>query len=120
MKKYITLFSFIALLFIGTQQTQAQDADRRAAVEQPEAIAKKKTHELHQMAEMTGDQQRAVFKVLVELHENLNALDANDNIAAVQQSKAALLENTKARMKSILTEEQFKVYLRTLEESNKK
>ncbi|MFD2824410.1 hypothetical protein ACFS5M_12080 [Lacinutrix iliipiscaria] len=115
MKKYISLFSFIALFFVGVQQSQAQDSNRVVEAEMPEAIAKKQTHELHQMMELTGDQQRDVYKVLVDYEQNTKALNRNDNVAAVQKSRAALMENVKTRMKSILTPEQFQLYLKSLE-----
>jgi len=111
MKKYITLLSFIAIFFVGIQQSQAQVVK----AEMPEAIAKKQTHELHQITELTGDQQRAVYKVLLDYQQNANALNKNSNIATAQEAKAAIMDNVKARLKSILNEEQFNAYLKTLE-----
>ena len=71
MKKYISLLSFIAIFFVGIQHSQAQDSNRFVEAEMPEAIAKKQTHSLHQMSELTGDQQRAVYKVFLDYQQNV-------------------------------------------------
>ena len=115
MKKYISLLSFIAIFFIGINQSQAQDSKGIVESEMPEAIAKKQTHNLHQMTELTGDQQREVYKVFLDYHQNANALNKKSDIAASQKAKAAVMNNVKARLKSILNEEQFNAYLKTLE-----
>ncbi len=83
--------------------------------ETPEAIAKKRTHELHQVTELTGDQQRAVFKALLDYHLNVNGLNDNSDITAVQTAKASLNDNLNVKLKGILNAEQFKAYLRSLE-----
>ena len=44
MKKYISLFSFMALFFVGVQFSAAQSSERQQS---PEAIAKEKTYKLH-------------------------------------------------------------------------
>ena len=72
MKKYISLLSFIALFFVGIQQSQAQNTTRVVEAEMPEAIAKKQTHTLHQMAELSGDQQRAVYKIFLDHQYQIN------------------------------------------------
>lgn len=115
----MTLLSFIALFFIGLQQSQAQDSDRAVEAEMPEAIAKKQTHTLHQMAELTGDQQRAVYKVFLDYQQNVSALNQNSDIAMTQRAKSALIDNVTARLKSTLNDEQFQVYLKTLEKPKK-
>jgi len=114
MKKYISLLSLIAIFFVGMQQTQAQDA-RAQELASPEGLAKQQTHQLHQMVELSGDQQRGVFKVLVDLNQNLNALEGNDDITAVQRTKATLVENANGKLKSILNPEQYNAYLKSLE-----
>lgn len=114
MKKYISLLSLIAIFFVGMQQMQAQDS-RVVEAEFPEAIAKKQLHELHNTVELTGDQQMAAYKVLVDLEQNYKGLEGNNDIATVQKAKSALLETANAKLKVILTEEQFQVYLRSLE-----
>jgi len=114
MKKYITLLSFIAIFFVG-MQSQAQNS-RAVEAETPEAIAKKQTYDLHKAVNLTGDQQRATYKVLVDLQQNFAGLsDGNEGLASVQEAKASLLEKSKGSLKKILTEEQFNIYLKSLE-----
>ena len=117
MKKYITLFSVIALFFVGMQNSVAQEKKQR-----PEEIAKIKTHDLHQLVDLTGEQQGEIFKILVDAESNMAALGGNgQNIQATQKTKAAILENTNSRIKAILNAEQYAIYLKSLEkEKNKK
>lgn len=117
MKKYITLFSMVALFFVGMQTTMAQDVNDQ----RPEPIAKQKTYELHKLVDLTGDQQGEVFKVLVEEQTNLSGIEENTrSIADAQEAKLAVLENTKKRLKSILTPEQYEIYERSLQKDKKK
>lgn len=117
MKKYITLFSIIALFFFGMQSSVAQDAHKQ----RPEAIAKQQTYELHKLVSLTGDQQGEVFKVLVEEQTNLSGIEENTkSIATAQEAKVAVLEKTNMRLKSILTPEQYKIYQESLEKEKKK
>lgn len=115
MKKYITLLSLIALFFVG-MQSQAQNRNGVVEAEMPEAIAKQQTYDIHRTVNLTGDQQREMYKVLVDLQKNYKGLtESNDDIASVQKAKASLSEKTNGVLKSILTEEQFQVYLKSLE-----
>lgn len=116
MKKYITLFSVIALFFVGMQNSVAQEKKQS-----PEAIAKTKTHDLHQLVDLDGKQQNEIFKVLVDAESNMAAIESNSkNIEASQKSKAAILENTNARFKAILTAEQYSIYMKSLDKPEKK
>jgi len=116
MKKYITLFSVIALFFFGMHVSVAQNAKNQ----RPEAIAKQKTYELHKIVDLTGEQQSQVFKVLVEEETNMTGIEKNaKDIATVQEAKAGILENTEKRLKTILTPDQYKIYLQSLEKDKK-
>ncbi len=111
MKKYITLFSVIALFFIGMQNSVAQNKQQT-----PEAIAKLKTYELHKLVNLSGKQQGEVFKVLVDAESNMSAVDSKgQNIQSSQKTKAAILDNTNTRIKAILNPEQYAIYLKSLE-----
>ncbi|WP_250434618.1 hypothetical protein [Hanstruepera flava] len=116
MKKYITLFSIVALFFMGLQSSVAQDAQRQ----RPEAIAKQQTYDIHKLVTLTGDQQGEVFKVLVEQQTSLSGIEENTkSIATAQEAKLAVLENTNKRLKAILTPEQYKIYQESLEKEKK-
>ena len=113
MKKYISLLSFIAMFFVGMQFSVAQEKVKQ---ERPEAIAKQKTFDLHQLVSLTGEQQGAIFKVLVDVEQNVASLSKGDmDIKSVQKTRSALLERKKSSIKAILTPEQFKTYSESLE-----
>lgn len=116
MKKYITLFSIVALFFFGMQSSLAQEAQKQ----RPEAIAKQQTYELHKLVDLTGEQQGKVFKVLVEEQTNLSGIEeTTKTIATAQEAKLAVWEKTDASLKAILTPEQYKRYKESLEKEKK-
>ena len=112
MKKYFSLLSFIALFFIGMQFSTAQNADRQQS---PEAIAKQKTYELHELVNLTGGQQSAIFKVLVDAEQNMGELVKRDKSDTVEHERMkAINEKVQANFKKILTPEQFQTYQASL------
>ncbi|WP_418509287.1 hypothetical protein [Corallibacter sp.] len=118
MKKYISLFSFIAMFFLGMQFSSAQAS--RTTQTTPEAIAKQKTYEIHELVVLTGEQQSGVFRALVDAEENIKALNEKSDIEAIQKYKAEILSRLNDKIKGILTPDQYKTYLTSLEEKNKK
>ena len=74
MKKYFTLFSVLAMFFVGIQMSNAQE---RSTTQTPEVIAKTKTHQMHELVNLTGEQQSSIFKLLVDSETNLAALNSN-------------------------------------------
>lgn len=118
MKKYISLFSFIALFFVGMQFSSAQASERQQSAE---AIAKQKTYELHQLVTLTGDQQGDIFKVLVDAEQNMGELkkkDVSDNFR--QEGIKTIDLRVKEGFKKILNTEQYNTYITSLEEKAKK
>ncbi len=112
MKKYISFLSFIALFFIGIQFSSAQTADRQQS---PEAIAKQKTYQLHQLVNLTGEQQGDVFRALVDAEQNLSGLsNKKDTDMIKQEGTRTVNEKVEASLKSILTPEQYKIYQESL------
>ncbi|WP_417198185.1 hypothetical protein [Bizionia sp.] len=113
MKKYISLFSFIALFFVGMQFSAAQSSDRQQSAE---AIAKQKTHDLHQLVTLTGDQQGDVFKVLVDAEQNMGELRKREISDKFRQEGMKTLDmRVEEGLKRILTPSQFKLYQNSLE-----
>lgn len=113
MKKYFTLFSVIALFFVGMQFSSAQEKKLR-----PEDKAKITTHEIHQLVTLTGKQQGQVFKVLVDTENDMSAIQSNaegQDIHSTQKSKAAIMDRTNTRLKTILSPEQYMTYMKSLE-----
>lgn len=116
MKKYITLFGFMAFFFVGSQFISAQNSNER-----PEAIAKEQTHTIHKLVELTGEQQGKVFKVLVDAENNLSGLnETNQGIKVQNEAKAAIAKNTDMKLKAILTPEQYAIYSKNMNPKPKK
>jgi len=111
MKRYITIFGFFALFLVGSQFAGAQEKIERAPKVSPEVTAKQKTYQLHELVNLTGDQQKDVFNLYVGAEQNLQALDARGGDAAsIQNNKNEVLEYVDQKLSSILTPEQFRAY----------
>ncbi|WP_338731269.1 hypothetical protein [Mangrovimonas cancribranchiae] len=114
MKKYLSLLSFIAFLFVGMQSSVAQDNVKA------EAVAKEKTYNLHQLVELSGQQQGEVFKVLVNAEQNLAELKKMNNSNAIKSDGIESINKTiDIEFKKILTEEQYKTYKKSLVKEKK-
>lgn len=112
MKKYISFLSFIALFFIGIQFSSAQTTDRQQS---PEAIAKQKTYQIHQLVNLTGEQQSAIFRALVDAEQNLSALSTKENTDMIKQEGTKTVNQTlDETFKSILSPEQYNTYKESL------
>jgi hypothetical protein len=112
MKKYVSLLSFVALFFIGMQSSTAQTADKQQS---PEAIAKQKTYQLHQLVNLTGEQQSAIFKVLVDAEQNMSVLNQKDTSDKFRQEGVKTIdERVNEGYKKILTPAQYKTYEESL------
>tara|TARA_R100001377_G_C3190619_1_gene110413 strand:- start:11 stop:361 length:351 start_codon:yes stop_codon:yes gene_type:complete len=114
MKKYISLFSFIALFFVGMQFSTAQSSQRQ---QNPEAIAKQKTYQLHELVNLTGDQQGEIFKVLVDAEQNMGELLKKDISDKFRQEGIKTLNlRVEEGFKKILTPSQFDLYENSLKQ----
>ena len=111
MKNLLTViaFAFVMVLGVNTAEAQklTQDSDR------PEVVAKKETSELSTQLNLSGDQQRSVFRALVakevNYRKNVSGKDAKN--AQVIADKKKYDDALKASMKKTLTEAQFKQWL---------
>lgn len=91
-----------------------QDAN---AQQKPEDIAKMKVAELNVSLELTGDQQRALWRVLVKKEsayaKQVTGQDlSNSSVASAKKEIDATLEK---EAKAILTPEQFKKFMASIE-----
>ena len=109
----ILTFSFVMLLGMGTMNAQSLKQDQN----KPEVIAKKQTADLSEQLDLTGDQQRAVFRALVSKESNykkhVNGKDLSDTGVAANKKKIDDVLNTS--MKNTLMADQYKKWL-TLQE----
>ncbi|GER57988.1 hypothetical protein [Patiriisocius marinus] len=107
MKNIFKVIAVAAVFLLGMQnttaQTLSQDQDR------PEVIAKQKTSDLSDALNLTGDQQRYIFRALtakeVNYRKHINGKDAtNPEVIANKKKYDDLLVKS---MKKTLTAEQF-------------
>ena len=116
MKKYITILGFFTLFLFGSQIASGQEGRSTISVE---AAAKKKTHELHELVELTGTQQGDVFKLLLDAEQNLEAINQQGgDEASVQKRRREFLNHVDKKLSVILTPEQFRIYKQSLEQQN--
>ncbi|MFL0352056.1 hypothetical protein [Xanthomarina sp. GH4-25] len=117
MKKYISFLSILALFFIGTQFSSAQSAEKQQS---PEAIAKQQTYQLHELVSLTGEQQSAIFKVLVDAQQNRQELNKRPDADKLrQEGNRTVNERVEESFKKILTPEQFRTYQSSLVKDKK-
>ena len=96
MKNSIWILSISLLLLGGTTAVNAQELKRSS--DRPEVIAKEQVKNLSQTLDLTGDQQRSLFRALVK-HEKATAQGEKSDLEAI--------------MKKNLTAEQFDRWKKT-------
>lgn len=117
MKKYITLLSFIVCFIASAQFANAQSNSSFS----PEAIAKKKTHEIHQLVELNGEQQKSVFHLLVDAENNIAVINnSSADVNSKQARKSEIFKYVSTKLSSILTPEQYNVYMQSQESTMNK
>ena len=119
MKRYITIFGFFALFLMGSQFVSAQEQIKKSPRVAPEVTAKQKTYELHQLVDLTGEQQGQVFKLLVDAEQNLEAINVQGGDATtIQSTKNEVLNYVNQKLSVILTPEQYKTYQQSLQQES--
>lgn len=104
MKKILSLIILVFALAFNAQDALAQ--------QKPEDIAKIKTATLSETLELTGDQQRALWRALVKKEsayaKQVTGQDLNN--AAVRAAKNEIDATLEKDVKAFLTPEQFKQF----------
>lgn len=96
MKKFVSILAVTFLMLLGSSSVFAQ--------QKPEEIAKVKVAELSEKLELTGDQQRTLFRVFVKKE----AAYAKSSIS--EADKKAVDETFEKELKAALTADQYKQY----------
>ncbi|AFL81167.1 hypothetical protein Aeqsu_1686 [Aequorivita sublithincola DSM 14238] len=113
MKNILTVFAFIATMFMGVQTSSAQQLSQDKS--RPEVIAKTESAKLTETLGLSGDQGRAVFRALVAkevgYQKNVDGKDAKS--APVAAEKKKLDDQLKDAMKKTLTDQQYAKWLKT-------
>ena len=102
----IIALSFVLCLGINTVQAQSLKQDQN----RPEVVAKKQTADLSEALDLTGDQQRSVFRALVTYKSGHKRIEGK-SASVVAAEKKKLNEDLKVSMKKILTDVQYKQWL---------
>jgi hypothetical protein len=107
MKNLFKVIAVAAVLVFGMQNATAQSLTQNQ--DRPEVIAKQKTSDLNDALNLTGDQQRYIFRALtaneVNYRKHVNGKDAsNPEVAANKKKFDDVLVKS---MKKTLTAEQF-------------
>ena len=107
MKNLFKVLAIAAVFVLGTQNSNAQSLSQDQ--DRPEVVAKLKTSAINDALNLTGDQQRYIFRALtsneVNYRKHVNGKDANNPevIANKKKFDDALVRS----MKKTLTAEQF-------------
>lgn len=108
MKNLIIMFAFSIVMMFGTPHSIAQSLTINN--DRPEVIAKTKTANLSEKLQLSGDQQRTVFRALVAKEVNYKKhIDGKDiSDIKVSNDKNKFDDALTASMKKTLTAAQFK------------
>ena len=108
MKNLIIMFAFSIVMMFGTPHSIAQSLTINK--DRPEVIAKTKTANLSEKLQLSGDQQRTVFRALVTKEVNYKKhIDGKDiSDIKVSNDKNKFDDALTASMKKTLTAAQFK------------
>ncbi|MGV6828669.1 MAG: hypothetical protein ACWA45_04660 [Flavobacteriales bacterium] len=111
MKNLFTIIAFAFVMLFGIQNTNAQSLSQKQ--DKAEVVAKTQVAELSKQLNLTGDQQRSLFRAFVQKEVNyrkyINGKDAKD--AQVIASKAKFDKTFTTMLKKNLTAEQYKKWL---------
>lgn len=109
MKKFIALIVVLFALAFNAQDAIAQ--------QKPEEIAKLKVAELSETLELTGDQQRALWRAFVKKESAYARQVAGQDLssAAVANAKKEIDATLDKEVKAVLTPQQYQQYLASIE-----
>lgn len=113
MKKIITVIAFFAITLLGTNVSFGQESDSNKL----SANAKMYTHDLSKVLKMDGAAQRVIYNAHMLRNRKINTLTtkANDYRAIEKGGELSpkadkIMSEFNAKVKSVLTEEQFAEY----------
>lgn len=109
MKNIVSFWVILFAIAFSSQQLMGQ--------KKPEEIAKMKVTELNETLELTGDQQRALWRAFVKKESAYARQVAGQDlsIAVVANAKNEIETTLDKEVKAILTSEQYKIYIASIE-----
>ena len=113
MKNLFSLVAFVIIMLLSVQNVSAQNISQNQ--DRPEVKAKTQLLELSNQLELTGEQQRTLYRALVtnEVSIRKSELDENKTTMVIDKKKAD--ELFYAEMKKTLTAQQFTKWESSLE-----
>ncbi|MGB1309193.1 MAG: hypothetical protein ACPG6B_09800 [Oceanihabitans sp.] len=112
MKKYISLLSFLAIFFVGMQQSQAQESSKQDA--QLVKVAKEEVSRIDAMVSLTNDQKREIYSFITSYNQSIVASGRSKKVLLQMPTELADARNEK--IKKFLNAEQVKLLEEGLKE----
>lgn len=111
MKNLFKVLAFTLAMFAGVSTMQAQQLSQTQ--DRPEVIAKTKVAELSPKLELTGDQQRSMFRAMVANESNYKKHLAGKDLSdpAVAANKKKFDDVLETSMKKLLSPKQYAKWL---------
>lgn len=111
MKNLLSVLAISCVMLFGMGNVTAQDLTQNQ--DRPEVIAKTKVADLSPKLDLTGEQQRSLFRAYTAYESNFKKHVAGKNISdpTVQANKKKFDDVLKDAVKSSLTADQFKKWL---------
>ncbi|MCH2490544.1 MAG: hypothetical protein MK211_10380 [Flavobacteriales bacterium] len=108
MKNLVKVIALVFVMALGVQTTSAQSLSRDQ--DRPEVIAKKTVADLSETLDLTGDQQRTLFRAYVVKETSYNKRVKGKDVSnpTVAASKKEIDEQLTRNVKSALSDAQFK------------
>ena len=120
MKKYITILGCLTFFFIGMNSSNAQEVNSKqseAAMKQSiidHDSAKKQTFDLHQLVNLSGDQVSKVHDMFLDLDKRQSQISTKSDDGVIKEQIIKLESLKNENLKEILTNDQYGIYLKSL------
>ena len=114
MKNLLSIIAFAFVMMLSVQSISAQSLSQDQ--DSPEAVAKQKVSDLSNQLDLTGDQQRTLYRAFVakEVNYSKHVTGKDATSADVIANKNKFDETFMTSMKKTLTDEQYKKWISDL------
>ena len=111
---------FLIAILVGTAFSSAQPGTDRRNFD-PEEMAKRQTAQLDEVLDLTGDQEKQVYGLMLETRTKMRELreknrSGGGGFEGMREEFGKIREEENAKMKEILTEDQWAKYEKYMEE----
>ena len=106
MKNLFSIIAFAFVMMLSVQNVSAQSVSQNQ--DRPEVVAKTQLLELSNQLELSGEQNRTLYRALVTQEVSLRKANLDENKATMEADKKKANKVFYDQMKKTLTPEQFK------------